>query len=280
VHLLLSTATPIPRTLALTLYGDLDLTLIRDFPPGRGRTRTRWLHRPEKRKRLIPFLRERLTAGERVYWVCPRLGGDEGEETGYGEVGRAESAERRHAALARGPLAEFGLDLVHGRQPRLDRNRRLTRFRSGRVRLLVATTVIEVGVDVPEATVMVIEGAERLGLAQLHQLRGRVGRGTEDAWCFLLAEEVAGERMRILERETSGFVIAEEDLRLRGMGDLAGVRQAGPDAEGLSEDESNLDLLFLARDLVREDPALLAHLVERIDGKVHPRGVSSSDSGG
>ena len=264
VHLLLCTATPIPRTLAMTLYGDLDLSLIRDLPPGRGRTKTSWL-RGQSKKRLLPFLIERLRGGESVFWICPRLHSREDEEQDeVAQVASVGSAERRHALLSRGPLAQYGIELVHGRQPRQLRARRLQRFREGRSRVLVATTVIEVGVDVPSATVLIVESAECLGLSQLHQLRGRVGRGGGDSWCFLLGRDEASERLRFLEREGSGFVIAEEDLRLRGMGDLAGLRQAGENGEGLQEPEVDLELLFLSRDLVRDRPELVETLVPRL----------------
>ncbi len=230
VHALLMTATPIPRTLALALYGDLDTSVLDEKPPGRGALRTRWV-RGNARKDVERFLCERVGAGERLYWVVPRIaaGGDGPESAG----GRRASAEGRHARLLDSPLAAHGVELVHGRMPAAERVARLDRFRRGEVRTLVATTVVEVGVDVPEATVMVIEGAERLGLAQLHQLRGRVGRGPRESWCLLFGAASARARLELMEESCDGFRLAEEDLRLRGMGDLAGVRQAGANAEGL-----------------------------------------------
>lgn len=255
VHVLLMTATPIPRTLALSLYGDLDTSVLRERPPGRGTVRTRWV-RAGDRQRVPAFLRERLDAGERVYWVAPRIGESvETEDADDAPPTSGEaSAERAFAKLTRSDLAAFGIDLVHGRLPPDERSARLARFRSGATRLLVATTVIEVGVDVPEATVLVVENAERLGLAQLHQLRGRIGRGGRDSWCLLFAKPAAAERMQCLERVSDGFEIAEEDLRRRGMGDLAGLRQAGENLEGL--DDGDLDLLVLARDLIAADARL------------------------
>jgi len=247
-HALLMTATPIPRTTALTIYGDLDLSILAEKPPGRGAVRTRWLRGPQRR-RCLDFLEERLAAGERAFWVVPRIA--------EGASG-APGAEARFEKLGRRPLARFGIELVHGRQSAEERTRRLARFRDGEVRLLVATTVIEVGVDVPEATVMVIESAERLGLAQLHQLRGRIGRSPRPGWCFLMGAAVAAERFRLLERTADGFEIAEADLRQRGMGDLAGVRQAGDNAEGLGDGEGDLDLLLFARERVARDAALRA----------------------
>jgi len=244
VHVLLMTATPIPRTLALTVYGDLDTSVLREHPPGRGRVKTRWVRGHDKR-RVPKFLAERLAEGEQIYWVCPRIGDDE-------STSKLASAEKRYEQLAKTELAEIGIELVHGRIPQDERAHRLNRFRQGEVGLLVATTVIEVGVDVPSATVMVIENAERLGLAQLHQLRGRVGRGPADSWCLLYGKDQAAERFELLEQTNDGFELAEEDLRRRGMGDLAGVRQSGVNAEGLTDLEQDLDLLLAARDLVRE----------------------------
>jgi len=148
------------------------------------------------------------------------------------------------------------VELLHGRIPAEERARRIERFRRGDARLLVGTTIVEVGVDVPEATVMVIEGAERFGLAQLHQLRGRVGRGPRPSWCLLLGASSAREHLGLLERTSDGFAIAEEDLRRRGMGDLAGLRQAGRNVEGLEDPVSDLELVLLARRLVTGDPAL------------------------
>ncbi len=254
VHLLLMTATPIPRTLAHTLYGDLDLTTIRDRPAGRGSTTTRWL-RGREREQLLDTLHERLERGERAFWVCPRLV-ETSDAPAEGSEAGSESAEDRARLLRDTPLARFGIELVHGRLEREERVERLQAFRSGRARLLVATSVIEVGVDVPEATVLVVEGAERFGLAQLHQLRGRVGRGPRDSACFLLGPPSAAARLALLERESNGFLIAEEDLRQRGMGELAGLRQSGESAESASSVEDDVTLLVLARDLVREDPRL------------------------
>jgi ATP-dependent DNA helicase RecG len=258
VHLLLMTATPIPRTLALSLYGDLEQSVLDESPPGRGGVRTKVVS-SSKRGRLLRFLAERLQEEERVFWVCPRIGAstdearDENDDENESEVGAAEHA---FAGLRRS-FDAFGVELVHGGVPSEERARRIGRFRTGEARLLVGTSVLEVGVDVPEATVMVIEGAERFGLAQLHQLRGRVGRGAKPAWCFLLGEAAGLERMRLLEATCDGFAIAEEDLRRRGMGDLAGLRQAGVNVEGLSDPFVDLELVRHARRLVRADRRLL-----------------------
>ena len=255
-HVLLMTATPIPRTLALSLYGDLDTSILRERPAGRGGLKTRWVRGPE-RARVAAFLDERLAAGERVFWVTPRIGeGEDGEEAL--ESGRA-SAEAAFERLKKTDLSRHGLELVHGRMPALERSARLERFQRGEAKLLVATTVIEVGVDVPEATVLVVESAERMGLAQLHQLRGRVGRGPKDSWCLLFGEPVAKARFEVLERTHDGFEIAEEDLRQRGMGDLGGLRQAGAGAGGSIEPAEELELLLAARELFAARPALYEH---------------------
>ncbi|MDP6954580.1 MAG: helicase-related protein, partial [Planctomycetota bacterium] len=158
--------------------------------------------------------------------------------------------------LGQGPLAGHAVGLVHGRMPAADKDTVMADFKSGRVRALVATTVIEVGVDVPAATVMVIEKAERLGLAQLHQLRGRVGRGSADAVCYLLGNEDAAARFEQMERSRDGFELAEADLAQRGMGDLVGARQAGANQEGLADPATDLTLILLARDLVRTNAQL------------------------
>ncbi len=246
VHVLLMTATPIPRTLALTLYGDLEVSVIAERPPGRLPIVTRRLGRAQARE-LVFDLDERLERGERAYWVAPRI---ESSEQGRGVV---EAGEKLRSTR----LGRHGVEVVHGRLESAERARRLARFRSGESRLLVGTTVVEVGLDIPEATVMVVEGAERLGLAQLHQLRGRVGRKAGSAAvCYLFGKASASERLQLLVDCQDGFELAEADLAARGMGDLAGLRQAGANAEGLSGDEEDLGLLLLARDLVASDAGL------------------------
>ena len=255
-HLLLMTATPIPRTLAQTLYGDLEVSTLRESPPGRGSVRTRYVERGAIKK-MSRFLAERLAQGEQVYWVCPRIGEREAA------AGAPAAAERRYAQALESSLAPFGVELVHGRLPSEERSARLDRFRRGEVGLLIATTVIEVGVDVPDATVIVIENAERLGLAQLHQLRGRVGRGSRNAYCFLIGAHSARKRFELLERTRDGFEIAERDLALRGMGDLAGIRQAGANLEGLGDPARDLDLVAAAREAVRADPRLATLYADR-----------------
>ncbi|MCH2104145.1 MAG: ATP-dependent DNA helicase RecG [Planctomycetes bacterium] len=243
VHVLLTTATPIPRTLALSLYGDLEVSVLKERPPGRGKVTTRWLKKRDG-ERLLGFLSERLAAGEQVFWVVPRI------EQGSEERGAIEA----HARLSTSVLSDHGVILVHGALDTELRQERLAAFRKGSAKVLVGTTVIEVGVDVPAATVLVVEGAERLGLAQLHQLRGRVGRGSRDGWCLLFGKSSAAERFELLEQTDDGFEIAEEDLRRRGMGELDGLRQSG----GALDPEEDLDLALAARDAIAGDPALRA----------------------
>ncbi len=256
VHLLLMTATPIPRTLALTVYADLDVSVLREKPAGRGSVTTRWL-RPKDAKRTPEFLRERLEAGEQVYWVSPLIGEANGSDS------ELSGAKLAHQRLCASSLAEFGVELVHGKLACEERSRRLDRFRSGDARVLVATTVIEVGVDVARATVLVVEEAERLGLAQLHQLRGRVGRSERPSWCLMYGKPVARERLQLLERCGDGFEIAEQDLRLRGMGELAGTRQAGEFGGLLADLAGDLELLAAAREALTARPALLRTYAEK-----------------
>jgi ATP-dependent DNA helicase RecG len=217
-HVLVMSATPIPRTLAQAVHGDLDTTILDEKPPGRKPVETRAV--PDGRlSEVIEAAGRAISRGERVFWVCPRVDAEDDDS----------SAVARHASLQEALGIEAGL--VHGRMSSGDKDAALDGFRDGRTRLLVATTVIEVGVDVPEATIMVIEHAEGFGLAQLHQLRGRVGRGDKPSYCLLLYHpplgEIARERLDTLRRTDDGFAIAEADFRLRGSGDLLGRRQAG-----------------------------------------------------
>jgi ATP-dependent DNA helicase RecG len=260
VHALLMTATPIPRTLALCYYGDLETSLLAERPAGRGAVETRVAGASE-RDDVVRFAAERVRAGERAFWVCPRIVAEEPEPEGESRA-ESVSAEETFARLSESALGTCGIELLHGRLAPERRARAIERFRSGAARVLVATSMVEVGVDVPEATLMVIEAAERFGLAQLHQLRGRVGRSSRPSWCVLLTAGGA-ERLAFLARCTDGFQVAEEDLRQRGMGDLAGLRQAGENFEGLGEIEP--ELVRAARDLVRADPALLAHYLGASD---------------
>lgn len=222
-HILVMTATPIPRTLAMTVYGDLDISIIDELPPGRKPINT--IHRAENfRPKIMEFLRSEIDKGRQIYIVYPLI--EESEKVDY------ESLLAGYLQVkAWFPDPKFRVAMVHGKQPADERQRNMERFVGGDAHILVATTVIEVGVNVPNASVMVIESAERFGLSQLHQLRGRVGRGAEKSYCVLLTgREISKEsrqRMDIMVRTTDGFVIAEEDLKMRGPGDIYGTRQSG-----------------------------------------------------
>lgn len=221
-HLLVMTATPIPRSLALTVYGDLDLSLIDELPPGRQPVRT-VLRPPSARPKVFDFLRSEIAEGGRVFVVYPVIDGVE-------DGGAASLNEFEEEARALLPGVSVGV--LHGRLNREERDAVTTRFRDGSIQVLLATTVVEVGVDVPEASVMVIESAQRFGLSQLHQLRGRVGRGDRPSWCILLANErlsdEARRRLEVICNSTDGFEIADADLKIRGPGELTGTRQWGP----------------------------------------------------
>ena len=216
-HLLVMSATPIPRSLALVMFGDLDLSVIDEMPPGRLPVSTRIV--PDgKRQDLYGFVRKELEAGHQAYFVCPLV-----EES---ETADSLKAARAHAAqLQEGPFHGFRVGLTYGSQPSAEKEEALRAFSNGQMDVLVSTTVIEVGVNVPNATLMVIEDADRYGLAQLHQLRGRVGRGSAQSWCFLLARP--SERLRTLVSTNDGFEVARADLEQRGPGELLGTRQHG-----------------------------------------------------
>jgi len=254
-HCLVMTATPIPRTLAMTAFGDLDVSIIKHSPPGRGAVITRWVER-HNRQKAYEFIRERLRAKKQVYFVYPRITSTE-ENT----VVAAATDEWRN--LAQKVFPEFTVELLHGRMPSPKKGRIMAEFRKGKINVLVTTIVVEVGVDVPNATIMVIEGADRFGLAQLHQLRGRIGRGEAKSYCFLFAEtasQTAKSRLEIITRSNDGFEIAEHDLRLRGPGELFSTRQHGlPDLK-IANIIDDYELLVMARknafELVAKDPML------------------------
>ena len=240
-NVLVMSATPIPRTLSLILYGDLDISIVDELPPGRTPVRTRIVP-PDKREDMYGFLRREVHAGRQVYVVCPLV-----EES---EAVEAVSAEQVYAELSEKKLKDLRVALVHGRQKSAEKDEILEQFRRGEWDVLVSTTVIEVGVNVPNATVMVIENAERFGLAQLHQLRGRVGRGSFESWCFLMAEP--NERLRLLTKTNDGFKIAQKDMELRGPGELFGYRQSGTLDAGLGALAGYTALLKLTHDEARE----------------------------
>lgn len=226
-HVLVMSATPIPRTLALILYGDLDVSIINQMPPGRTPVLTRIV--PEnKRNDLYGYIRAAVQRGEQAYLVCPLV-----EES---EVSEGKSATDMYRKLQTGALKGLKLGLTYGTQSAQEKEETLLRFTRGDIDVLVATTVIEVGIDVPNATIMVIENADRFGLSQLHQLRGRIGRGSQQSWCFLMGEP--NERLKTMCETTDGFAIAQKDLELRGPGEFLGTRQHGrftPEGYGVSD---------------------------------------------
>ncbi len=244
---LVMTATPIPRSLALTLYGDLDISTLDELPSGRCPVRT-VVRGSAQRPQILEFVARELKQGRQAYFVYPMI--DESENAGL----LLTSASAAFEALSAGPLAEFDLRILHGRMPSVEKSEAMEAFSRGECQALVCTSVVEVGLDVPGATIMVVENADRFGLAQLHQLRGRVGRGTVDvqAYCILIADhhhqdDLAAQRLRVLCETSDGFEIAQQDLELRGPGELHGTRQSGmPDF--LVAGPADEDLLLVARD--------------------------------
>jgi len=239
-HVLAMTATPIPRTLALTLYGDLDLSTIDELPPGRQTIKTKWL-KPSQRDSAYNFVRREVSGGRQAFIICPLI-----EES---EAVQARAAMAEYERLSQDIFPDLKLGLLHGRLSAAKKDDVMRRFRSGELNILVSTPVVEVGIDVPNATVMMVESADRFGLSQLHQFRGRVGRGQEQSYCMLLAQnpsEIGRARLDIIENVQDGFQLAEEDLKLRGPGEFFGTRQSGlPDLRMAKI--SDVALLELAR---------------------------------
>ena len=250
-HQLVMTATPIPRTIGLTLYGDLDISVMRELPKGRKPIKTYWITRA-KQPEIFAHVADRIEKGEQAFIVFPVIEESEKQDL--------LAAKKEYERIRKTVFQKFKVGLVHGRLDRNDRESMMRAFGRGEVQILVATSVIEVGVDQPNATVMIIENAERFGLAQLHQLRGRIGRGTLDSECFLFGEpttEDGKKRLRLLTKLSDGFLIAEEDLKLRGQGDLLGTRQAGIPYFRIADLVADEPLLLLALEKARtilEDP--------------------------
>jgi ATP-dependent DNA helicase RecG len=256
--LLVMTATPIPRTAAMVLFGDLDMVVLDELPPGRVPVETVWAQTPGAEAEAWARVRSEVSCGHRAFVVCPLVEGSERVQ--------ARSATDELARLAAGPLAGLALGLLHGQMPAAEKEQAMARFRDGTTPVLVATTVVEVGVDVPEATVMVVEDAGRFGIAQLHQLRGRVGRSDLHSWCYLLGRgetEDAAARLGAMVESNDGFKLAELDLELRGEGTILGARQKGRSDLKLASVRKDGDLLEAARrvaEAVTEgDPTLEAH---------------------
>jgi ATP-dependent DNA helicase RecG len=253
-HILHMTATPIPRTLSLTLYGDLHTTALRELPRGRQPVKT-WVVPEERRAGAYEFIRERLREGRQCFVVCPLV--EESEQL------QARAATREGERLGTTEFRDFRVAVMHGQMPTKEKRAAMARFAAGEVDVLVATSVIEVGIDVPNATVIVIEEAERYGISQLHQLRGRVGRGSHESYCLLFSEsqsELARRRLEAVAAERDGFRLAEVDLTLRGEGDLLGTKQSGLPEFKVARLPEDAELLERARrasiELLREDPDL------------------------
>jgi ATP-dependent DNA helicase RecG len=272
---LIMTATPIPRTLALTYYGDLDVVVLDEMPKGRQPISTRIARTQAERRSAYELVRREVGAGRQAFVVCAAI-----DETNRNQVRAAEGEAQR---LATDVFPDLSVELLHGRMRPAEKERVMDGFRSGRHHLLISTTVIEVGVDVPNATVMLVENAERFGLAQLHQLRGRIGRGSHPSTCVLFDESEEGNlearaRLEAMVRTTDGFELADEDLRLRGEGTLFDVKQSGlPDLK-LARLADDLDLVKRARGRafatidrdpdLSEEPGLLSELRSRFEGSI------------
>ena len=267
---LLLTATPIPRSLALTLYGDLDVSTLREKPPGRGTVRTA-VRKSTQRERVLQFIRAECAKGRQAYVVLPVI-----EESERADLRAASTMQQTLSAM----WPELQVGLVHGRLKAEQRDEIMRRFRRGELHVLVATTVIEVGIDVPNATIMLIEHPDRFGLAQLHQLRGRIGRGSEESYCILLVDGPAPDRLQGFAGTLDGFKIAELDLAERGMGDLIGARQSGGFEVRHARLPDDSDLLTQARELalsiIQGDPALQRRENQRLRERAvarYPRAV-------
>jgi ATP-dependent DNA helicase RecG len=253
-HVLVMTATPIPRTLTLTLYGELDVSIIDELPPGRKPVRTHW-KTPEERLKVYAGVRKLVEQGRQAYVICPLI--DESDKL------QVRAAEQMAEHLQKDVFPDLRVGLLHGRMKPAEKEAIMDAFRAGELDILVSTTVIEVGVDVPNAAAIVIEDADRFGLAQLHQLRGRVGRSDHQSYCILIANPKSDDgqrRMEIMTRTNNGFLIAEEDLRIRGPGEIYGTRQSGMPSFRVADLVKDMRLLEVARQeafhLLEQDPDL------------------------
>jgi ATP-dependent DNA helicase RecG len=254
--MLAMSATPIPRTLALTVYGDLDVSMLKQMPRNRKPLKTAWARDEMSRQQAYDHIRKEISEGRQAFVVCPLIDDSEALD--------ARAAVPEFERLSLGPLAGLKLGLLHGRMPIAEKQAVMEKFRSNEVQVLVATPVIEVGVDVPNATVMLIESADRFGLSQLHQLRGRVGRGQHSGTCYLLSDSPSEDgitRLRTVEETSDGFKLADKDLDMRGPGDYMGTRQSGWALMQIAT-PADIDLIEICRNeatkLLEVDPGLNA----------------------
>lgn len=247
IHTLVMSATPIPRTLGLILYGDLDISIIDELPPGRQKIRTDVVD-SRYRKRIYKFIKDAVARGEQAYIICPMV--EENEE-----AFNLKSAQQYAEELANGEFYGYPLGLLHGKMKPKEKENVMNAFSNGDIHILIATTVVEVGVDVPNATVMVVENAERFGLSQLHQLRGRIGRGEKQSYCILISDsksEKSRERLAVMKNNSDGFKIADEDLKTRGPGDFFGERQHGLPRLKIADMLQDIDILKMAQECAQE----------------------------
>jgi len=277
------TATPIPRTLSLTIYGDLDLSLIKELPKGRKKVITKIIS-PEERNKAYDFVREQIKKGGQIFVICPRIEGFDGNyqsldkrEVSWAEV---KAVKEEHEKLAKKVFPEFKVALLHGKMKNEEKEKIMKNFKEGKTDILVSTSVIEVGIDIANATVMLIEGADKFGLAQLHQFRGRVGRGKEQSFCFLMTDfpcQKTNQRLKALIRCDNGFELAEKDLEIRGPGDFIGQRQWGIPSIAM-EALKNISLVEEtrkeAKEILEEDPQLkkyplLREKLKKFREKIH-----------
>jgi ATP-dependent DNA helicase RecG len=256
-HVLVMTATPIPRTLAMSVYGDLDISVIDELPPGRKDIKT--VHRFDaNRLKVFRFLKDEIARGRQAYIVYPLI--QESEALDYKDLMDGYASIERDF-----PKPNYQISIVHGKMKPADKDYEMNRFQKGETQIMVATTVIEVGVDIPNASVMVVESAERFGLSQLHQLRGRVGRGAEQSYCILMTSHKltadAKTRLETMVRTNDGFEISEMDLKLRGPGDLMGTQQSGILNLRIADIVRDSEILKIARnyarDVLKDDPGLV-----------------------
>ena len=284
-HFLSMSATPIPRTLALTLYGDLDLSLLDEMPKSRLPVVTRIVP-PVDREEAYHFIRNEVRRGRQVFVVCPRIDASSDQKEGKPIspqkllMAEVKNVKEEYKKLSENVFPDFRVSMLHGKMKAKEKADAMERFRKGSTDILVSTSVIEVGVDVPNATLMMIEGAERFGLATLHQFRGRVGRGAEQSYCFLFATEdgMAARRLRALVEAKNGFELAEKDLEFRGAGDIFGVRQWGVEGDladairdtALVRTVTREATLLISRDPKLTSYPLLKRSVEEAEDRLHP----------